>query len=110
MAECQNHYGAHRQAGGLEQFYKTQSNLQCQEADQLLPGDWEGRVREEWVTRGHKETFGDKGYVHYLHGGDSITNAYMSKFTTVCFKCLLSKIHQLILIKLVKKFFFFTEE
>lgn len=72
----------------------------------MLPGDWEGRVREEWITRGHKESFGDKGYVHYLHGGDDLTNAYMSKFTTVCFKCLLSKIHQLLSIKLVKKIFF----
>lgn len=42
---------------------------------------WE-RGKDEWegmITKGHKETFGDNGYVHSLEYGESFIDIHMSK-------------------------------
>lgn len=59
-----------------------QTNVQYQKAAQCRV--WEGRVREEWITKGHKETFGDEGYVHYLDGGDGFMNEYICQNSPNC--------------------------
>ena len=34
--------------------------------DQWLPGDWGWGVQKTEIIKGHNETLGDDGYIHYL--------------------------------------------
>lgn len=83
MNECQNRYVQYtRWEGGTEQSQKMKTNVQYQKAPQC--GAWEGRVGEEQITKGHKETFGDDGYVHYLDGGDGFMNVHRCRNSPNC--------------------------